>query len=113
MEEGILKGSGNFYCNHHPDAYNAKRRRVRSSPAFQISPELPNPEERHMAINTLLYVPACSKAKKSHRLVLIQIANHMNSEGLGWTVRNTLARETGLSRRSQQASHDEEACHAL
>jgi hypothetical protein len=49
-----------------------------------------------MAINTLLYVLSHSKAKKSHKLVLLEIANHTNSEGLATPT--TLSRKTGLSR---------------
>ena len=45
-----------------------------------------------MAINTLLHVLNCSKAKKSHRL---------------------LCRVPVISRRSPVAAHDEEATHAL
>jgi hypothetical protein len=51
-----------------------------------------------MAINTLLYVLTHSKAKKSHRLVLIEIANHTNCDGLAWPSYATLARITGLTR---------------
>jgi hypothetical protein len=51
-----------------------------------------------MAINTLLYVLSHSKAKKSHKLVLLEIANHTNSEGLAWPTPTTLSRKTGLSR---------------
>jgi hypothetical protein len=40
------------------------------------------------------------KAKKSHRLVLLEIANHVNDDnGLAWPSQNTIARRTGLSRR--------------
>ena len=40
-------------------------------------PGIPNPEECHdMAINTLLHVLTCSKAKKSHTLVLDEEASH-------------------------------------
>ena len=52
-----------------------------------------------MAINTLLHVLTNSKAKKSHRLVLIEIANHTNKEGLAWPSYQTLANKTGLTRR--------------
>jgi hypothetical protein len=52
-----------------------------------------------MAINTLLHVLNNSKAKKSHKLVLIEIANHTNSEGLAWPSYQTLANKTGLTRR--------------
>jgi hypothetical protein len=51
-----------------------------------------------MAINTLLYVLSHSKAKKSHRLVLIEIANHTNKEGLAWPSYQRLADRTGLTR---------------
>jgi Helix-turn-helix domain len=37
--------------------------------------------------------------KKSHRLVLLEIANHTNSEGLAWPSYRTLIAKTGLSRR--------------
>ena len=52
-----------------------------------------------MAIHTLLYVLNHSKAKKSHRLVLIEIANHTNKEGLAWPSYQTIANKTGLTRR--------------
>ena len=52
-----------------------------------------------MAINTLLHVLNNSKAKKSHKLVLIEIANHTNNDGLAWPSYQTLANKTGLSRR--------------
>jgi hypothetical protein len=52
-----------------------------------------------MAINKILYVLTYSKAKKSHRLVLLEIANHTNSEGLAWPSYRTLIAKTGLSRR--------------
>src|SRR5687767_11939554 len=57
-------------------------------------------EEVLMSISTLLHVLNHSKTKKSHRLVLIEIANHVNDEsGLAWPSQNTIARRTGLSRR--------------
>jgi hypothetical protein len=69
-------------------------------PGVPNLPEFPNPVECHdMAINTLLHVLNNSKAKKSHKLVLIEIANHTNSEGLAWPSYQTLANKTGLSRR--------------
>ena len=52
-----------------------------------------------MAIHTLLHVLNNSKAKKSHKLVLIEIANHTNCEGLAWPSYQTLANKTGLTRR--------------
>jgi hypothetical protein len=52
-----------------------------------------------MAINALLYVLTHSKAKKSHRLVLIEIANHTNKDGLAWPSYQRLADRTGLTRR--------------
>jgi hypothetical protein len=52
-----------------------------------------------MAINTLLHVLSFSKAKKSHRLVLIEIANHINKDGLAWPSYQCLANITGLTRR--------------
>ena len=53
-----------------------------------------------MSIPTLLHVLNNSKTKKSHRLVLIEIANHVNDKnGLAWPSQNTIARRTGLSRR--------------
>jgi hypothetical protein len=52
-----------------------------------------------MAIDKILYVLTHSKAKKSHQLVLLRIANRINSEGLAWPSYATLASETGLSRR--------------
>jgi helix-turn-helix protein len=52
-----------------------------------------------MAIDTLLHVLNNSKAKKSHRLVLIEIANHTNKDGLAWPSYQRLASITGLSRR--------------
>jgi hypothetical protein len=52
-----------------------------------------------MAINNLLHVLSNSKAKKSHRLVLIEIANHTNQDGLAWPSYQRLASITGLSRR--------------
>jgi hypothetical protein len=52
-----------------------------------------------MAIDKILYVLNHSKAKKSHRLVLLEIANHTNSEGLAWPSYRTLIAKTGLSRR--------------
>ncbi|MDQ3831118.1 MAG: helix-turn-helix domain-containing protein [Candidatus Tectomicrobia bacterium] len=52
-----------------------------------------------MAINTVLYVLNFSKAKKSHKLVLLEIANHTNKDGLAWPSHSTLARKTGLTRR--------------
>jgi hypothetical protein len=52
-----------------------------------------------MAINRILYVLNHSKAKKSHQLVLLRLASHMNNEGLAWPSYQTLARETGLTRR--------------
>jgi hypothetical protein len=51
-----------------------------------------------MAINTLLQVLNFSKTKKSHRLVLIEIANHTNNEGLAWPSYQRLANRTGLVR---------------
>ena len=53
-----------------------------------------------MAIPTLLHVLNNSKAKKSHRLVLIEIANNVNDDnGLAWPTYKTLANRTGLTRR--------------
>jgi hypothetical protein len=52
-----------------------------------------------MAIDKILYVLNHSKAKKSHRLVLIEIANHTNKEGLAWPSYRMLIARTGLSRR--------------
>jgi hypothetical protein len=52
-----------------------------------------------MAIDRILYVLNHSKAKKSHRLVLIEIANHTNREGLAWPSYQRLADRTGLTRR--------------
>ncbi len=51
-----------------------------------------------MAIDTLLHVLNNSKAKKSHKLVLVEIANRTNKEGLAWPSYATLARATGLTR---------------
>ena len=51
-----------------------------------------------MAIHTLLHVLNFSKAKKSHKLVLVEIANRTNKEGLAWPSYATLARATGLTR---------------
>jgi Helix-turn-helix domain len=51
-----------------------------------------------MAIDTLLHVLNNSKAKKSHRLVLIEIANHINADGLAWPSYQRLANRTGLTR---------------
>jgi hypothetical protein len=52
-----------------------------------------------MAIHSVLWVLTKSKSKKSHRLVLTEIANHINNHGLAWPSYNTIARITGLSRR--------------
>jgi hypothetical protein len=53
-----------------------------------------------MSIPTILHVFNHSKAKKSHRLVLLEIANHVNDKnGLAWPSQTTIARRTGLSRR--------------
>jgi hypothetical protein len=52
-----------------------------------------------MSISSLLFVLDKSKSKKSHHLVLIEIANHINKHGLAWPSDNTIARKTGLSRR--------------
>ena len=52
-----------------------------------------------MAIDKILYVFTHSKAKKSHKLVLLEIANHTNQEGLAWPSYRTLIAKTGLSRR--------------
>jgi hypothetical protein len=52
-----------------------------------------------MAIHSLLQVLNHSKAKKSHRLVLIEIANHTNKAGLAWPSYQRLANRTGLSKR--------------
>jgi hypothetical protein len=51
-----------------------------------------------MAIDKILYVLTHSKAKKSHKLVLLEIANYTNCDGLAWPTPTTLARKTGLSR---------------
>jgi hypothetical protein len=51
-----------------------------------------------MAIDKILYVLTHSKAKKSHRLVLVEIANHTNSDGLAWPSYQRLASRTGLVR---------------
>jgi hypothetical protein len=51
-----------------------------------------------MAIDKILYVLTHSKAKKSHKLVLLEIANHINAEGLAWPSHSSLARKTGLTR---------------
>ena len=51
-----------------------------------------------MAISTLLHVLNHSKTKKSHQLVLLRIADHINKDGLAWPRPTTLARKTGLSR---------------
>jgi hypothetical protein len=53
-----------------------------------------------VSIPTLLHVLNNSKAKKSHRLVLIEIANHVNDDnGLAWPTYQTIANKTGLTRR--------------
>ena len=53
-----------------------------------------------MSIPTILHVFNHSKAKKSHRLVLLEIANHVNDKnGLAWPSYAAIARRTGLSRR--------------
>jgi hypothetical protein len=53
-----------------------------------------------VSIQTLLHVLNNSKAKKSHRLVLIEIANHVNEKsGLAWPSQTTIALKTGLTRR--------------
>ena len=53
-----------------------------------------------MSIPTLLHVLNNSKAKKSHRLVLLEIANHVNDyNGLAWPTYQTIANKTGLTRR--------------
>ncbi len=51
-----------------------------------------------MAIDTLLHVLNHSKAKKSHKLVLVEIANCTNNEGLAWPSYQRLANRTGLVR---------------
>ena len=51
-----------------------------------------------MAIDTLLHVLNHSKAKKSHRLVLIEIANHTNKDGISWPSYQRLSNRTGLTR---------------
>jgi hypothetical protein len=51
-----------------------------------------------MAIDKILHVLNHSKAKKSHRLVLIEIANHINNHGLAWPSYQRLANRTGLVR---------------
>jgi hypothetical protein len=53
-----------------------------------------------MAIATLLHVLNNSKAKNSHRLVLIEIANHVNdTNGLASPTYQTIANKVGLTRR--------------
>jgi hypothetical protein len=53
-----------------------------------------------MSIPTILHVFNHSKTKKSHRLVLLEIANHVNDKnGLAWPTYETIANKTGLSRR--------------
>jgi hypothetical protein len=52
-----------------------------------------------MAWDKIRYVLKYSKAKTSHQLVLLRIANHSNDEGLAWPSYQTLANETGYTRR--------------
>jgi hypothetical protein len=53
-----------------------------------------------VSFSTLLHVLNNSKAKKSHRLVLIEIANHVNEKnGLAWPSHREIGNKTGLSRR--------------
>src|SRR5688500_17789056 len=53
-----------------------------------------------VSIPTLLHVLNNSKTKKSHRLVLIEIANHVNdNNGLAWPSQETIANKVGLTRR--------------
>jgi hypothetical protein len=52
-----------------------------------------------MAIDKILHVLNHSKAKKSHKLVLLEIANHINKDGLAWPSQQRLAGITGLTRR--------------
>ena len=50
-----------------------------------------------MPVPTLLHVLHNRKTKKSHRLVLIEIANHVHDDhGLAWPMDQTLANKTGL-----------------
>ena len=51
-----------------------------------------------MAIDKILQVLTHSKAKKSHQLVLLHIADHTNSDGLAWPSYRRLANRTGLVR---------------
>ena len=51
-----------------------------------------------MAKDKIFHVFTHSKAKKSHQLVLLHVADHSNKGGLAWPRPSTLARKTGLSR---------------
>jgi Helix-turn-helix domain len=52
-----------------------------------------------MSIAAILHVLQHSKTTKSHRLLLIHLADHATDSGLSWPSHSQLARETGYTRR--------------